>query len=193
MRNEDQRRVVRGRRVMRLTRRFWGRLFVSLLILWHFLAILVWEVPTLQQGDFKWLGDPVRAYMVSTQFNQGWNMFAPEPYTLDLYVEAHIRYADGRTVSWEFPRMAKMSYFTRYQKERWRKYIEVASNDDYRMYWPVMAAYAARENNDDPHNPPISVDLVKWTRVVPPPGTEKSNFEAYNIYTTPITAGDLKP
>ena len=112
----------------------------------------------------------VRPYMTATAFAQSWNMFSPNPDRLDVYLEAQITYRDGEKRSWTFPRLAHMGYVRRYQEERWRKIVEVSTHGGNQMLWPALARYAARVNDYDSQNPPVSVELIQHSRQVPPPG-----------------------
>ena len=123
---------------------------------------------------------------------QGWGMFAPDPYSLDVYIEAQIHYADGTVRSWEFPRMHHMSTWQKYGKERWRKYSEVAYQDNYSFLWPASARYAARENNIYPNNPPVSVALVRHFRLVRAPEQEPGAFAEYQYTMVDIKPEDLR-
>lgn len=144
------------------------------------------------QTDFPTFGTWLRTYLTETGFNQGWTMFSPDPYSLDVYVECRIHYADGTTRSWNYPRMYDYDYWTRYQKERWRKYVEVANTDSYKFLWPSMGIYAARMNDIYPHNPPVSVDLLTHKHVVPDPGAPKNPWSTYLYTTVTITPEELK-
>jgi hypothetical protein len=189
LRTEEERRRVRYRRMLRPTLRYWRTVGLTLFISWHFFAVTIWLMPSsVIQTDALTL---VRPYMTATGFMQGWNMFSPNPYTLDVYVVARIHYADGKVREWTFPRMERMSLWGRYQKERWRKYIEVAQTANYRFLWPGMARYAARENNIYPNDPPVSVDLVRHYRVILTPGVPIPNWRATSFDTERVTAEDL--
>lgn len=190
---DERRRDVRYRRVAKLTWRYWLKVGVSLFICWHFLAIGMWTLPVLME-DFPLVGGVVRTYLTTTGFNQGWTMFAPDPYSIDVYLECRIHYADGTVRSWNYPRMYDYNYFVRYQKERWRKYVEVVSTDQYKFLWPSAAKYAARVNNIYPNNPPVSVDLVKHLHNVTPPtiGAQDQPWQSYELASVPIAPEDLK-
>src|SRR5580658_2682380 len=104
-RTEEERRRVRYHRMLRPTLRYWRRIGLTVFISWHFFAIAIWLMPSSEiQTDALTL---VRPYMTATGFMQGWNMFAPNPYTLDVYVETRIHYADGSVRSWTYPRMER--------------------------------------------------------------------------------------
>ena len=66
--------------------------------------------------------------------------------------------------------MVHFGYVKRYEEERWRKMTEVVTHGSNQNLWPMMARYAARVNNPDPHNPPVRVELIQHSRLIPPPG-----------------------
>jgi len=191
LRTTDQRQQVLQRRVRRMKLQLLCKIAVSVFLLWHLFAVAVWNLP--YTAPLITAPMPVvRPYMVASGFMQGWGMFAPDPYSLDVYVEAHVHYTDGTVRSWELPRMTKMSYWDRYGKERWRKYTEVAHQEAYSFLWPVMGRYAARENNIYPNNPPVSVDLIRHFRLVRAPDLEPATFSTYQFTTVDIKPEDLR-
>lgn len=168
-RSEEERRWVKQRRVNRLEKRWWLRRAVNLFIVWHLFALFIWLVPG-QSAIVQACVGTVRPYMIMTAFAQSWSMFSPNPDHLDVFLEAKITYANGRVKFWEFPRMARMSYAKKYEEERWRKMIEVVTHGGNQQLWPSLARYAARVNNPDPRNPPVKVELIEHSRIIPPPG-----------------------
>ncbi len=168
-RTDEQENEVRRRRINRLERRWWGRKAINLFIVWHLFALSIWLLP-FNSAIVPFFAPFVRPYVVSTGFAQSWSMFSPDPDKLDVYLEAQIRYADGETRAWFFPRMVGMGYTKKYEQERWRKLIEVSTHGGNQMLWPALARYAARVNDYDTQNPPTSVELVQHSRTVPPPG-----------------------
>lgn len=198
-RTEAERNAVRQRRVDRLTRRWWARKAVSLFIVWHLFALTIWLTPSSSAIDQSPLGvGLVRPYMTLTSFAQSWSMFSPYPDKLDVTLEAQITYADGEKRSWYFPRMAHMGYVRRYQEERWRKIVEVATHGGSQALWLAMARYAARANNYDRGNRPVSVVLIQHMRLIPPPGDSMPPLRVSPLQTpngpfvTPIHPEDLR-
>lgn len=189
---------VRERRVARLERRWWGRQAISLLIVWHLFALLIWLAPGNTPIGRLFLG-PVRQYLVTTAMAQSWNMFSPNPDKLDVYLEARVTRADGSVRPYVFPRMATMPYAQRYREERWRKYIEVATHGVQPAVWAALARDAARRCDTDPNNRPISVTLVCHSREIPPPGTPLPPYRlgplaaGTDTYTLPVRPEDLNP
>lgn len=165
---------------------------ISLFILWHLFALTIWLLPYspgLVENSLR----VVRPYMTVTGFRQSWEMFAPLPDRLDAHVQARITYAGGQVRLWDFPRMQNMGYARRYQRERFHKLIENAHRDQYSYLWPYLARYAARCNNILPGHPPVSVELIRYYRIIPPPGLPApSDYTATEFYRTSIEARDLK-
>ena len=168
-RSEEERRRVKQRRVNRLEKRWWTRRAVNTFIAWHLFALFIWLVPG-QSAIVQACVGVVRPYLVVTAFAQSWSMFSPNPDHLDVFLEARITYADGKTRSYIFPRMVDMNYAKKYEEERWRKMTEVVTHGSNHQLWPALARYAARVNNPDPKNPPVKVQLIQHSRVIPPPG-----------------------
>ncbi len=197
-RTEEQRNLVRDRRVSRLERRWWGRLAINVFLLWHIFALTIWLVPNNSAIVGACVGF-VRPYMTLTGFAQSWSMFSPTPDRLDVTLEARITYADGETRSWFFPRMARMGYAQRFEEERWRKLVEIVThNNGTQMLCEAMVRYAARVNDVDSQNRPVSVELFEHSRQIPPPGQPIPPIQVTPLQTgsgpsiTPIRPEDLK-
>ena len=198
-RTPAERDAVKRRRVNRLERRWWGRAAVNAFICWHLFALAIWLLPSSSAVVQSPLGvGLVRPYMTLTAFAQSWNMFAPYPDKLDVTLEARILYADGETRSWYFPRMASMGYVRRYQEQRWRKIVEVATHGSTQVLWGSLARYAARVNDYDSQNRPVSVALFTHSRQIPAPGLPLPPLEVQplesggHVSVTPIRPEDLK-
>lgn len=198
-RTDAERNAVRQRRVNRLERRWWARRAVNLFIVWHLFALTIWLSPSNSAIGQSPLGvGLVRSYMTLTSFAQSWSMFSPYPDRLDVTLEAQITYADGEKRSWFFPRMAHMGYARRYQEERWRKLVEVATHGNNQALWLAMARYAARANDYDGQNRPVSVMLIQHSRLIPPPGASMPPIQITPLQTgsgpfvTPIHPEDLR-
>ena len=77
-----------------------------------------------------------------------------------------------------------MGYARRYQEERWRKLVEVATHANSQAVWVGLARYAARVNDHDSHNRPVSVLLLQHSRIIPPLGISMPP-----VQITPLQAG----
>lgn len=169
---------------------WWSSAVINAFILWNLFALTIWLLPgSALRSRFV---NAVHPYLQFTGLTQSWRMFSPNPADIDLYWEARIRHANGQVRSWNFPRMVDLGYVERYRRERFRKLIELANSDKNRMVWPSLARFAARQNNVDPKNPPVAVELVRHFRTVPPPGGTFPPFQTYSFFTTPITPEDLR-
>ena len=197
LRPPEQRDAVRERRVSRLERRWWLRRAVNIFIVWHLFALAIWLTPA-NSAIVQGCVGLVRPYMTLTGFAQSWSMFSPYPDRLEVTLEARITYANGEQRSWFFPRMARMGYVQRFEEERWRKLVEVATHGSTQIIWPALARYAARVNNYDAQNPPVSVELFQHSRQIPAPGGLMPPITAEPLHSnfgpsiTPIHPEDLK-
>lgn len=74
-----------------------------------------------------------------------WNMFAPEPDTVNTRLSADIEYYDGTLAHWSTPEWRKLSYFQRIMRFREHEYLEKASTLPYAQIWPELADFIVRE------------------------------------------------
>ena len=196
-RTQEERNAVKQRRVSRLARRWWGRRLINVFLAWHLFALTIWLIPA-NSAIVQGCVGTVRPYMTLTGFAQSWSMFSPYPDRLEVTLEAKITYQNGEKRSWFFPRMAQMSYVRRYEEERWRKLVEVATHGNTQVIWPALARYAARVNNFDPQNRPVSVEMIQHSRQIPAPGGLMPPIKAEPLQTsfgasiTPIHPEDLR-
>jgi hypothetical protein len=92
---------------------------------------------------------------------QAWGVFAPDPRSSSLDLEALVTFADGSTDRWTVPEGNVVVGNLRYY--RWRKWLERVRSDDYSRIWDQTARWIAREF-DDPDNPVVQVDLIRFFR-----------------------------
>lgn len=142
------------------------RIAINVFLIFHLFAITVWCMP-LNSPLTVAIRNAVRPYFLWTGLFQAWDMFAPSPKSVNSYIEAVVIYHDGHTLTWKFPRMEQLSLTERYEKERYRKYVENLNDDSKAGLWPDAARRIARINNDA-GNPPEIVILVRhWSEIVP--------------------------
>ncbi len=121
--------------------------------------------------NWKYLkNSPMVYYAGPTGFWQFWDMFSPNPASVDLYLEADVLYQDGTKKRFKFPRIYTMSIPAKYVKERYRKFYENANQDDQAFIRPSVAQRIALESTSDPKNLPVQVSLIRFFDVVEPPG-----------------------
>jgi len=193
-RTEAEQQNIFNRRAGRLSRRLWGRRLINIFIVFHIAALALWllpyQWPLVQSQVPDGRGGWVRAYLVTTGFQQSWQMFSPNPDTRDIDIEALVTYRNGETRSWRFPRMRTLGYGARYRRERMRKFLEIANYNS--LLWPSLARYAAQVCRKNPQNPPVLVTLVRYSRDIPPPGYPLSPYRRQEFYKGTIHAEDLR-
>ncbi len=164
-------------------------------VLFNAAAIILWSLP-LPPRTMAHVRAGLAGYMIASGLHQNWGMFAPDPMSLNAFVEAEITHRDGRVSVWRFPSTEGTGYYRRYLMERHRKWVNdhVRSDDDAPI-WPDAARYAARVNAD-PANPPTHVRLVRvWSEIQLPragalPALEPWHRYAYFDYD--VSPGDLQ-
>jgi hypothetical protein len=167
---------------------------VNAFIVGHVSTIAAWSIPTpLQPVPVRALNRLTAPYMRGLGLWQGWDLFAPDPLTVNIDVEAEVTFRDGRRVLWVFPRMEELSYFDRYRKERYRKWRERVRLDTYRSVWPDTAGYVGRLY-DGPGHPVVAVALIRrWVEIPAPVGpwlpsrlSAVATTFSYQFFATPF-------
>jgi hypothetical protein len=185
-RTEEEKEMVRDRRVSRLERRWFRRALISVFLIFNLSAILICLLPS-SSGINHGLMGFVRPYLSFTSLSQSWQMFSPNPDGTDAYMGANIIMKSGKVVYFEYPRMEKLGYITKYREERYRKFIENARSNMYD--WQPMCIWLAQRYKDQ--QPKIIV-LSKYSRPVPPPGVDFGPFAHKVVYTYNVSTGDGK-
>lgn len=163
----------------------WLRGLLKGLLAFHILAIFCWTIPESPKQvqdktvapsfmDYPLLINQqylkpgiFRPWVITTGVWQSWDMFAPNPSNRDVWGSAKIEYADGTKKDWTFPRVKEYGYFMKYVKERYRKSFERLNLSSYTVLLPDACMWIARENFDDPNNPPVKVSLYMHLKEVP--------------------------
>ena len=139
---------------------------ISVFILFHLVAItcvaLPWNLPI--TGSIK---DLVRPYMRWTGLYQTWDMFGPDPEKVNSYVKSVIVTQDHHMRVWSFPRMEELSFGKRYEKERYRKFLEVLPQTQFALLWPDVARHLARSLNGQA-DPSDKVMLIQFQSEIRP-------------------------
>lgn len=171
-----------------------GRIpIISVFILIHVLTIVLWITPPF---PLYWsILPPFRQYICFIGFWNTWTMFShPKKWT--GYLTANVTLSDGQVTQWSFPRMEKLDYLTRAQKERYRKWEdEYVNEDEYKFVLPEASIFVARQIHDATRQP-VRVELVRhWTWIQPPPGFGEPLPEGeadFTFFTYDLKPGDLK-
>jgi len=175
-------------------------IFVKIFVFFHIVAITSWTLPhttvtrpldidkrnvgtvlhsvgnsisngTLYFNQKYVTTSPVKFYLYFTGFWQYWDMFSPNPASIDFYCTAVITYKDGTTLDYAYPRMYSMGIPKKYISERYRKFYERVNPDDDKNVWPYFAQRIALINFTNLNNPPVQVKVTRhWFEIAPPEG-----------------------
>jgi hypothetical protein len=169
------------------------RIAINAFLICHLIVILCWAVPVNSHLVSVTRG-VIAPYMMWSGLAQGWNLFAPNPLSLNTRVEAEITYRNGDKGVWKFPLPQDLSYTRRYMVERQHKFaFDSLLNDRFEILRPDAARYIARLNNTKPDDPPATVALVSYRSQIAPPNSRKPEpWVRKVVYTYSVQAGDLK-
>lgn len=174
---------------------------VKAFVFFHLFCITVWSLPTppdsLMTGRAKPVGSdplliwnqrtlkslpPVVTYLSVTGLWQYWDMFAPNPSQTDLWGDAEVEFRDGTTRHYQYPRMALLSVPDKMPRERFRKFYERASQDQFKYLWPQFGLRIAILN-DNPSNPPVKVRLTRhWQQISPPGQMQATDYKKFTYF-----------
>jgi len=167
----------------------------------HIAAIFLCDFPG-SSPVRRVLSEPFRPYVTFFDLGQNWSMFAPEPSSLNGFLRGEVKYQDGSTGFYEFPRMCKLGLMDRFFKERYRKWaIDNVRADSHRADWPATARYVARQANRNPAVPPVEVSLWRHWVMVKDPMVEfvpvgyrvpDEKLETFRFHVEKITPADLQ-
>ncbi|HWF65956.1 MAG TPA: hypothetical protein VN670_01550 [Acidobacteriaceae bacterium] len=139
---------------------------ISVFILFHLIAITCWALP-FNLFVIKDVKEFVRPYMLWAGLFQSWDTFAPEPKSINSYLEAVAITQSHKQKVWVFPRMEQLSYGERYREERYRKFAEVLPQRQLSAMWPDVAQHVTRLF-DDPSDPPAMILLIQFQAPIQP-------------------------
>jgi len=136
---------------------------------------------------------PLMYYPLSTGFWQYWDMFAPNPAAIDLYLEADVTFQDGKKIRFHYPRIYTMPIPLKYVKERYRKFYENVNTDDQGYIRPAVAQRIALESFDDPRNPPVEVVLIRNFDKIEGPGERQDpTYQSVAFFTYRVDLAKLR-
>jgi hypothetical protein len=172
----------------------WMRALVSLFIVFHLGGILLWNLPSTY--TLSEIRSRMYRYMNFMGLTQGWAMFAPDPGHENYYFAARITFADGKKRLWYIGRQDNLNQFDRLLNERIRKFSEnLFTAGNAVMYYPQVAHWAAWSNRSRT-NPPVKVELIRYTQPIPYPSPQldtplPTEWNSQVVYTTTMQGGKL--
>lgn len=138
-------------------------------------------------------GSPLMYYPGCTGFWQYWDMFSPNPASVDLYMEADVLYKDGSKYRYHYPRIKNLPIPVKYVKERYRKFFENANSNDNAYARPFVAQRVALECYKDPANPPVQVTLIRFFYQIAAPGQpQPEKYTEVPFYSYAVDQQKLK-
>jgi hypothetical protein len=120
-----------------------------------------------------------------------WDMFAPDPVKANTYVKAVVITKNGHVHVWSFPRMDQLGFGQRYQKERYRKFVEDMLREQNALLLPDVVKHIARFYND-PADPPLKVLLIKFQSDITPGSKNEREPRPSDFYDEYIEPEDLR-
>ena len=146
---------------------------ISIFILFHLIAITCVAVP-LRFSALMGIRELVMPYMRWSGLFQTWDMFAPDPESVNSYVKGVVITRDRHMQVWSFPRMEELGFAERLRKERYRKFSEVLPQPQYAPLWPDVARHLGRQLNNK-SDPPDKILLIQFQSEIHPGADESSN------------------
>ncbi len=182
-------------RIRRKQRRGLGiarKIAINAFLIFHILAITCWCLP-INSALILECREFVRPYFLWTGLFQSWDMFAPNPKSMNSYLEALIIYKDRSTEIWTFPRVQLLDLTERYYRERYRKFEENVTENEHAGLWPDTARYVARLHRNGSTPPATVMLLVRWSNIVQrDDGTfERTPWDAHVFYSYTVKPEDL--
>ncbi len=144
------------------------RILLNAFIAFHLIAVFVWCLP----ASFSMRRPFARVlarYVVGIGLWQGWDMFSPNPRTVNIRVGALVTFDDGTEELFDFPQMDRLGFMERYRRERYRKWV----NDNMRLdknpsLWKPAAEWVAGLHEGGPSRV-ASVRLIRRWWDIPAP------------------------
>lgn len=124
-----------------------GRILMNVVLAFMLALMLGQSVPGLPAAvswRAHWLGNKLGAWQ------DGWSMFAPDPDSMNHHIRAVIRYADGRTVTWDAPRWSERSLWRKFTGARELEYFDAVEASFNEPALDGLADYLARIHRDNP-------------------------------------------
>jgi hypothetical protein len=141
-----------------------GRLFLSVLLGFLAVSLVIWNLP---DSDLRAkLRPTLRPVVNSMAIDQSWSVFAPNPTTLSIAVEADVHLADGTVERYTFP--AGDDFLGAYREYRWRKWERRVRLDINDHLWVQTARWVAMRF---PEGQVDRVVLIRRFSETPEPGS----------------------
>lgn len=160
-----------------------GRIVLSTLLAFLAFTLVVWNLPDSEiRSEVR---PSLRPVVNAMAIDQSWSVFAPNPTTLSLAVEADVYLRGGELVRYQFPHGD--DFIGAYREYRWRKWerrVRLDSNDH---LWRPTAQWVA---DQFPEGSVEQVVLVRNFSDTPEPGSsEERVWDSYEFFTLEFEDG----
>jgi hypothetical protein len=153
------------------------------------LAAVTWSMPSGSVPGKRTVDFAVAPFMIGLNLWQSWDMFAPNPRSEDIWVSVSYETLEGPRGEVRVTKMLEMSYFERWQRERWRKYFNDHLRTDVEsLLWRPYAEYLKKEIQAEGYKP-SKIELTRWWRATEKPvspdlraDVRKSPWNSYTFY-----------
>ncbi len=161
-----------------------GRFVVSGLLAWHIAAVAVWLLPDKDCLD-SWR-NPARQvftkYLTTTQTDQGWGMFAPNPPRSNVFLKVLVTDADGEVYDMKTdvyaPERKPIPWIWNDRMRKMNRRIIGGESGNTQWYRKWYARWHCRQwQLDNEGRIPQKVELVKvWYAIPPPEETARKGY-----------------
>lgn len=160
-----------------------GRFVLSVAMALLCITLVIWNLPRSEVRSE--LRPIVRPAVYALAIDQSWAVFAPNPTTVSLAVEADVYLADGSIDRYRFPHGDDL--IGAYREYRWRKWERRIRLDDNSRLWRPTAEWIAEQYDDRV----VKVVLVRIFSDTPEPGSgEDRVWETVEFYTLDLDPED---
>lgn len=160
-----------------------GQVLLSIGIVLILLSVVCTHLPSSAIDDT--VGGPANQVIRIFAAEQAWGVFAPDPRSISLRLEARVTFADGSTTTWEVPNGPRIGANLRYY--RWRKWLERIRSDSFSGLWRATAEWVASIHDDGP-SPVTRVELVRYFHDNLVTG-EQPPWESFTYFTLDVPEG----
>ena len=154
-----------------------GRVLLGAVLAFLSFTLVVWDLPDSEvRSEIR---PALRPVVNAAAFDQSWSIFAPNPTTVSLAVEADVYLGDGEVIRYKFPHGDDV--VGAYREYRWRKWERRVRLDRNDHLWEPTAEWVAAQFRDE-HV--AKVVLVRRFSDTPEPGSNDERvWESAEFFT----------
>jgi hypothetical protein len=126
-----------------------------------FISVLVIDTLPATFSFHQRLQESLEPLLDKTGLWQGrWELFAPNPASLNGAILADVKFADGSLLFWTAPDPKSWSIWQKFRNFRWNEYYDTIRLKDYEEAWPSLSDWIASSFQAD-DNPVVRVRLYR--------------------------------